>query len=43
VARRGTGADALDLREDVASLLIHSGPFTGGVVNLPHRFEFADA
>jgi ABC-type polysaccharide/polyol phosphate transport system ATPase subunit len=39
VARHGTGADALDLREDIASLVIHSGPFTGGVVNLPHAFE----
>ena len=43
VARHGTGADALDLREDIASLLIHSGPFTGGVVNLPHRFSLDDA
>ena len=42
VARHGTGADALDLREDIASLLIHGGPFTGGVVNLPHRFEMGD-
>ncbi len=39
VARSGTGADALDLREDIASLLIHGGPFTGGVANLPHSFE----
>jgi ABC-type polysaccharide/polyol phosphate transport system ATPase subunit len=39
VARHGTGADALDLREDIASLLIHGGPFTGGVVNLPHTFD----
>jgi ABC-type polysaccharide/polyol phosphate transport system ATPase subunit len=39
VARTGTGADALDLREDMASLMIHGGVFTGGVVNLPHSFE----
>jgi ABC-type polysaccharide/polyol phosphate transport system ATPase subunit len=39
VARNGPGADALDLREDIASLLIHGGPFTGGVANLPHSFE----
>lgn len=39
VAREGTGADALDLREDLASLLVHGGPFTGGVVNLPHEFN----
>ena len=42
VARHGTGADALDLREDIASLLIHGGPFTGGIVNLPHRFDVSD-
>ena len=39
IARNGTGADALDLREDIASLLIHGGPFTGGVADLPHSFE----
>jgi ABC-type polysaccharide/polyol phosphate transport system ATPase subunit len=39
VARHGTGADALDLREDMASLLIHGGHFAGGVVNLAHTFE----
>ena len=43
VARHGTGADALDLREDIATLLIHGGLFTGGIVNLPHRFEIGDA
>jgi ABC-type polysaccharide/polyol phosphate transport system ATPase subunit len=41
VARHGTGADALDLREDIASIVIHSGPFTGVVVNLPHTFEIS--
>jgi Wzt C-terminal domain len=41
VARHGTGADALDLREDIASVVIHGGHFTGGVVNLPHAFEIA--
>jgi ABC-type polysaccharide/polyol phosphate transport system ATPase subunit len=39
VARRGTGAQALDLREDIASIVIHGGPFTGGIVSLPHSFE----
>ena len=33
------GADAIDIREDIASLVVHSGHFTGGVVNLPHTFE----
>jgi ABC-type polysaccharide/polyol phosphate transport system ATPase subunit len=39
VARNGSGADALDLREDLASLVVHGGHFTGGVTNLPHGFE----
>jgi ABC-type polysaccharide/polyol phosphate transport system ATPase subunit len=39
VAREGMGDEALDLREDLASLLIHGGPFTGGVANFPHAFE----
>ena len=43
IARHGTGADALDLREDIASLLVHSGHFTGGVVDLPHGFEISGA
>jgi ABC-type polysaccharide/polyol phosphate transport system ATPase subunit len=39
IARAGTGADALDLRPDLASLLVHGGHFTGGVTDLPHSFE----
>jgi ABC-type polysaccharide/polyol phosphate transport system ATPase subunit len=42
VARHGTGADAMDLREDIATVVIHGGPFTGGVVNLPHAFEISE-
>ena len=40
VAREGTGAHALDLREDIASIVVHGGVFTGGIVSLPHSFEF---
>jgi hypothetical protein len=39
VARAGLGADAIDVRPDVASLVIHGGQFTTGVVDLPHEFE----
>jgi ABC-type polysaccharide/polyol phosphate transport system ATPase subunit len=39
IARDGMGADAIDIREDIASLVVHGGHFTGGVVNLPHTFE----
>ena len=37
VARAGAGADALDLREDMAHLIVH-GQVTGGVADLPHDF-----
>jgi ABC-type polysaccharide/polyol phosphate transport system ATPase subunit len=39
IARDGMGADAIDIREDIASLVVHGGHFTGGVVNLPHTFK----
>jgi ABC-type polysaccharide/polyol phosphate transport system ATPase subunit len=39
VARAGMGADAIDVRPDVATLVIHGGQFTTGVVDLPHEFE----
>lgn len=39
VARPGFGADAIDLRADIARVIVHGGHFTGGVVNVPHDFE----
>ncbi len=39
VAREGMGADAIDVRPDLAALVIHGGQFTTGVVDLPHSFE----
>jgi len=39
VARPGLGADVLDLRVDLARIVIHGGHFTGGVVNVPHSFD----
>ncbi len=39
VARDGGGANALDLREDLVSLLVHSTRTTGGIVDIPHRIE----
>jgi len=39
IARNGPGEDAIDVRTDVADLLVHGGHFTGGVVNMPHGFE----
>jgi ABC-type polysaccharide/polyol phosphate transport system ATPase subunit len=39
VAQNGRGDNAIDLREDVATLLVHGGHFTGGVANFPHGFE----
>lgn len=43
IARAGSGADALDLRADIASVIVHGGHFTGGVVDLPHEFELEPA
>ncbi|HLW96912.1 MAG TPA: Wzt carbohydrate-binding domain-containing protein, partial [Solirubrobacteraceae bacterium] len=39
IARAGLGADTVDLRADLASIVIHGGHFTTGVVDLPHSFE----
>jgi ABC-type polysaccharide/polyol phosphate transport system ATPase subunit len=39
IARPGLGADAIDLRADVARLVVHGWFPTGGATNLPHSFE----
>jgi ABC-type polysaccharide/polyol phosphate transport system ATPase subunit len=39
VARSGSGANALDLREDLVSLFVHSTRISGGVVDIPHEIE----
>jgi ABC-type polysaccharide/polyol phosphate transport system ATPase subunit len=39
VARPGSGANALDLREDLRSLYVHGMRATGGIVDLPHAVE----
>jgi len=39
VARAGGGADALDLREDLASVVVHGTRVTGGIVDVPHAIE----
>jgi ABC-type polysaccharide/polyol phosphate transport system ATPase subunit len=41
ITRDGIGADAFDLREDMASLLVHATHAGGGAVDLPHRFEIS--
>ena len=43
VSRAGMGSDAIDLRADVASLVVHGGHFTTGVVDLPHEFAIERA
>jgi ABC-type polysaccharide/polyol phosphate transport system ATPase subunit len=43
IARHGPGADAYDLRTDIAQLIVHGGFYTGGVTNLPHTFEVVPA
>jgi ABC-type polysaccharide/polyol phosphate transport system ATPase subunit len=39
VARDGAGANALDLREDLVTLDVHSTKTTGGIVDIPHRID----
>jgi ABC-type polysaccharide/polyol phosphate transport system ATPase subunit len=39
IARAGSGAEALDLREDLASLLVHGTRRTGGIADVPHTFS----
>jgi ABC-type polysaccharide/polyol phosphate transport system ATPase subunit len=39
IAREGLGADALDVREDLATLLVHGPRFTGGSTDLHHDIE----
>jgi ABC-type polysaccharide/polyol phosphate transport system ATPase subunit len=39
VSRRGGGADVLDVREDLAALMVHGTASSGGVVEIPHVLE----
>jgi ABC-type polysaccharide/polyol phosphate transport system ATPase subunit len=39
VARAGAGEDALDLREDLASLMVHGTRTTGGIADVPHTIQ----
>jgi ABC-type polysaccharide/polyol phosphate transport system ATPase subunit len=39
VARAGGGDDALDLREDLASLVVHGARMSGGIADVPHTIE----
>jgi ABC-type polysaccharide/polyol phosphate transport system ATPase subunit len=39
VARRGSGADVVDLREDLASIVVHGTRVTGGIADVPHDFR----
>ena len=43
VARSGSGADTLVLREDLASFILHSTRSSGGVIDPPHSFEIERA
>jgi ABC-type polysaccharide/polyol phosphate transport system ATPase subunit len=40
VARHGGGKDALDLREDLAALMVHGTRVTGGIADVPHTYSF---
>ena len=41
IARAGSGANAIDLREDITSVYIHATHNTGGLVELPYEIEVA--
>jgi hypothetical protein len=41
VARAGGGANALDIREDLTSLLVHATRSTGGIADPPHTLVVA--
>jgi ABC-type polysaccharide/polyol phosphate transport system ATPase subunit len=43
VARAGSGANTLDLREDMASFIIHSTRPGGGILDPPHRVDIERA
>jgi hypothetical protein len=40
VARAGSGADALDLREDLATVYVHGPRVTGGIIEPSLAFDF---
>jgi ABC-type polysaccharide/polyol phosphate transport system ATPase subunit len=39
VARAGEGSDAIDVREDLAQVMVHGTRFTGGIVDVPHEIQ----
>jgi len=43
IAHAGSGANAIDLREDLATLQIHGIRVTGGLIDVPHSFEIESA
>ena len=43
IAHRGLGADLIDVRQDLVTLLVHSSTITGGVVDLEQSFAIVEA
>ena len=39
IARAGAGTDAIDLREDLATIVVHGQRITGGIADVPHEFR----
>ena len=39
IARAGSGADIVDVREDLVSMLVHTTRTSGGVVDLEQVFD----
>jgi ABC-type polysaccharide/polyol phosphate transport system ATPase subunit len=43
IAQRGSGADVIDVRQDLVTLLVHSSTITGGLVDLEQSFTIVEA
>jgi hypothetical protein len=39
IARQGGGTDVLDVREDLATLIVHGTRNAGGIVEIPHTLD----
>ena len=40
ITRDGAGSEIFDVREDLCSIIVHATETGGGIVDLPHTFEF---
>jgi hypothetical protein len=43
VARWGTGANVIDVREDLATIIVHGNRRSGGAIDIPHTLDIQPA